>query len=138
MIKKISIKTHKKVEFLEITQAVSDAVKESGAESGLGVVYVPHTTAGVMINEHADPDVVEDIAAQLDRMVPERNNYRHGEGNSAAHIKAMLTGTSATVIIQYGELALGTWQGIFFAEYDGPRNRTVLVKILADGEKPGG
>lgn len=132
MIHKLDIKTHTQVEFLEITDRVREAVRDSGVTSGICVVYVPHTTAGVMINEHADPDVVDDIAAQLAVMVPQRGNYKHGEGNSAAHIKAALIGTSETVIIQYGDLALGTWQGIFFGEFDGPRNRNVLVKIVAD------
>jgi secondary thiamine-phosphate synthase enzyme len=101
-------------------------------KSGICVVYVPHTTAGIIINEHADPSVVEDIAAQLEIMAPQRGNYRHVEGNSAAHIKASLIGSSATVIIEGGEMALGTWQGIFFGEFDGPRNRHVLVKIIAE------
>ncbi len=132
MLTKLNIKTHSRVEFQDITGRVREAVKDSGVENGICVVYVPHTTAGVMINEHADPDVVADIAAQLEAMVPLRNNYKHSEGNSAAHIKAALIGTSATVIIQYGEPALGTWQGIFFGEFDGPRNRNVLVKIISD------
>ena len=129
---KLNIKTRSRVEFQEITDRVRDIVGESGVESGICVVYVPHTTAGVMINEHADPSVVEDIAAQLEIIAPQMGNYRHSEGNSAAHIKASLIGSSVTVIIQHGELTLGTWQGIFFGEFDGPRNRNVLVKIIAD------
>jgi secondary thiamine-phosphate synthase enzyme len=132
LIHKLDIKTNARVEFQEITRQVKDIVKESGVESGICVVYVSHTTAGVMINEHADPDVIEDITAQLEVIAPLHNNYRHAEGNSAAHIKASLIGSSATVIIQYGELVLGAWQGIFFGEFDGPRNRNVLVKIIAD------
>jgi secondary thiamine-phosphate synthase enzyme len=132
MMYKLDIKTHSQVEFQEITNKVREVVKESGVQSGICVVYVPHTTAGVMINEHADPDVVDDIAAQLEVMVPQRGNYKHGEGNSAAHIKATLVGSSVTVMVQHGELALGTWQGIFFGEFDGPRNRSLLVKIIAD------
>jgi secondary thiamine-phosphate synthase enzyme len=132
MIQKIDIKTHSQVEFVEITGKVRETVKESGVKSGICVVCSPHTTAGILINEHADPDVVDDIAAQLEVMAPHRGSYKHGEGNSAAHIKAALVGTSAIVIIQYGDLALGTWQGIFFGEFDGPRNRQVLVKIIAD------
>ena len=132
MIQKIQVKTFSRVEFQDITYKIREIVKDSGVESGLCVVYVPHTTAGIMINEHADPDVVEDIAAQLNVMVPQVSNYKHGEGNSAAHIKAALVGTSATVIIQYGEPALGTWQGVFFCEFDGPRTRNVLVKISGD------
>lgn len=129
---KLNIKTHSGVEFQEITGKIQEIVKESGVESGVCVVYVPHTTAGIMINEHADPSVVEDIAAQLEVMAPLRGKYRHAEGNSAAHIKATLIGSSVTVIIEYGDIALGTWQGIFFGEFDGPRNRNVLVKIIAD------
>jgi len=130
---KIDIKTHSRVEFLDITYKVREAVRESKVESGICVVYVPHTTASILINEHADPDVVEDIKARLDIIVPQLGNYKHSEGNSAAHIKAALIGTSATIIVQYGEPALGTWQGIFFCEFDGPRDRRVLVKIIADG-----
>lgn len=132
MIQKFSLKTHSQVEFQEITSQVRDIVRESKVASGICIVYVPHTTAGVMINEHADPDVVADIAAQLEKVAPQRGNYRHLEGNAAAHIKASLIGSSATVIIQYGDLALGTWQGIFFGEFDGPRSRNVLVAVLAD------
>jgi secondary thiamine-phosphate synthase enzyme len=132
LIHKLNIKTRSRVEFQEITDMVREIVSDSGVASGICVVYVPHTTAGIMINEHADPDVVEDIAAQLEIMVPLRGNYKHTEGNSAAHIKASLIGSSVTVIIQHGEMALGTWQGIFFGEFDGPRNRSVLIKIVAD------
>ncbi|MGD1119318.1 MAG: secondary thiamine-phosphate synthase enzyme YjbQ [Dehalococcoidales bacterium] len=132
MIYKLNIKTHAQTEFQEITAQIREVVKESKIESGICIVYVPHTTAGVMINEHADPDVVEDIAAQLEKLAPRHAAYKHGEGNAAAHIKASLIGTSATVPIQYGDLALGTWQGIFFGEFDGPRNRNVLVKIIGD------
>lgn len=131
-MQKLDIKTYSQVEFREITHKVREVVKESGVKSGICLVYVPHTTAGVMINEHADPDVVNDIATQLETMVPQRGKYKHGEGNAAAHIKATLIGSSVTVIIQYGDLALGTWQGIFFGEFDGPRSRNVLVEIIAD------
>jgi secondary thiamine-phosphate synthase enzyme len=132
LIHKLDIKTRSRVEFQEITDRVKDIVGKSVVRSGVCIVYVPHTTAGVMINEHADPSVVEDIAAQLEIMAPQRGNYRHIEGNSAAHIKASLIGNSVTLIIEGGEMALGTWQGIFFGEFDGPRNRNVLVKIIAD------
>jgi len=132
LIRKLNIKTRSRVEFQEITDRVKEIVKDSKVESGICVVYVPHTTAGVMINENADPSVVEDIAAQLEIIVPQAGNYQHSEGNSAAHIKASLIGSSTTVIIEYGEMALGTWQGIFFGEFDGPRSRSVLVKIIAD------
>jgi secondary thiamine-phosphate synthase enzyme len=132
MIYKINVKTHSKTEFQDITDRVNATVSQSGVEEGVCVVFVEHTTAGVTINEHADPDVAADIIAQLDKMAPQQANYRHGEGNSAAHIKASIMGASLTTIVQYGELALGTWQGIFFCEFDGPRNRTVLVKVIAD------
>jgi secondary thiamine-phosphate synthase enzyme len=132
MIHKLTIKTHSPVEFQDITVRVRDIVKSSGIDSGLCYIYVPHTTAAVMINEHADPDVVEDIAAQLDLIAPRHNKYRHGEGNSPAHIKASLIGESRVVFIEYGELMLGTWQGIFFCEFDGPRDRSLMVKVVAD------
>ncbi len=132
MIHKIDIKTNSQVEFQEITKKVREVVRESKIKSGICVVYVPHTTAGMMINEHADPDVVEDIAAQLELIAPQRGNYKHGEGNAAAHIKTALIGSSVTLIVQYGELSLGTWQGVFFCEFDGPRNRSALVKLIAD------
>ena len=132
MIHKISLETRSRVVFIDITGKVRDIIEDSGIVSGICYIYVPHTTAAVMINEHADPDVVEDIAAQLDLMVPQRGNYRHSEGNSAAHIKASIIGESKVIFIEYGEPALGTWQGIFFCEFDGPRNRSVMVKITAD------
>lgn len=132
MINKVDIKTSSKVEFQEITAKVRDIVGGSGVKNGVCYVFVPHTTAGVTVNEHADPSVVEDIAAQLDKMVPEHGNYRHLEGNSPAHIKAVIVGDSETLFIEDGRLALGTWQGVFFCEFDGPRNRNVFVKIVAE------
>ena len=132
MIHKVDIKTKSRVEFQEITQKVRDIVGSSGVRSGVCHVFVPHTTAGIMVNEHADPSVVEDIAAQLELMVPQHKNYRHKEGNSPAHIKAILVGNSQALFIEERRLVLGTWQGIFFCEFDGPRNRHVLVKIVAD------
>lgn len=132
MIYKVDIKTNSRVEFQDITAKVREAVGESGVKSGICYVFMPHTTAGVMVNEHADPDVVEDIASQMDIMAPLHNNYRHLEGNSAAHIKASLIGDSETLFIEEGKLVLGTWQGIFFGEFDGPRNRKILIKIVPD------
>jgi len=132
LINKVGIKTSSKVEFQEITAKVRDIVGGSGVKNGICYVFVPHTTAGVMVNEHADPSVVEDIAAQLDKMVPEHGNYRHLEGNSPAHIKATIVGDSETLFIEDGSLVLGTWQGIFFCEFDGPRNRHVFVKIIEE------
>jgi secondary thiamine-phosphate synthase enzyme len=134
MLYRLSIKSHAKQEFLDVTDRVNDAVSQSGVEEGICVVYAAHTTAGITINEHADPDVAADILTRLDAMVPPQVNYKHAEGNSAAHIKATLVGASVTVAVQYGELALGTWQGIFFCEFDGPRNREVIVKVISDQE----
>jgi secondary thiamine-phosphate synthase enzyme len=107
-------------------------VRESGIKQGVCHAFVPHTTAAVTINENADPDVPRDILAALDRIVPLAGNYRHAEGNSAAHVKASLFGSSQTVLIEDGSLILGTWQSIFFCEFDGPRTRKVLVKLIAD------
>ena len=132
MIHTISLNTRSRVEFIDITKKVRDIIADSNVISGMCHVYVTHTTAAVMINEHADPDVVEDIAAHLELIVPQHGNYRHTEGNSAAHIKASIIGESKVVLVEYGEPALGTWQGIFFCEFDGPRNRNVMVKIAAD------
>ena len=129
---RINIKTDSRVDFQDITSKVRELVASSGIESGVCYVLVPHTTAGVTVNEHADPSVVEDIAAQLEVMVPRHSNYRHMEGNAPAHIKASLVGNSEVLLVDGGKLLLGTWQGVFFCEFDGPRNRTVLVKILPD------
>lgn len=129
---KLDIITNTRVELQDITRKVVDIVSESGVKSGICYLFSMHTTAGITINEHADPDVVADIVEQLDVMVPQHNRYRHREGNSPAHIKASLMGDSETLLIENGRLVLGTWQGIFFCEFDGPRNRTVMVKIVAD------
>jgi secondary thiamine-phosphate synthase enzyme len=128
----IKVKTTARIEFVEITTQVRDAIARSGAKEGLAIVYVPHTTAGVTINEAADPAVVQDINAKLSSLVPHQGNYRHTEGNADAHIKASLMGSSVQVIISRGSPALGTWQGIFFCEFDGPRTRQVLIKIIPD------
>ena len=132
MINTVDIKTYSKVDFQDITSVINDIVTKSGVNNGVCYIFVPHTTAGVMVNEHADPDVVKDIIAQLDAMVPQHDGYRHREGNSPAHIKATLIGDSETLFIKEGRLVLGTWQGIFFGEFDGPRNRHIYVKIVAD------
>jgi secondary thiamine-phosphate synthase enzyme len=130
VIDKVDIKTSSRVEFQDITRLVNDIVAKSGVTSGICYIFVPHTTAGVTVNEHADPSVVKDIAAQLDVMVPQHDGYHHREGNSPAHIKATLIGDSETLFIEEGRLVLGTWQGIFFGEFDGPRNRHIYVKII--------
>ena len=129
---KLDIKTSNKVEFQDITRRIAEVISESGVKNGICHIVSLHTTAGLTINEHADPDVVADIIEQLDAMVPQHNRYHHREGNSPAHIKASLMGDSETVIIDNGRLVLGTWQGIFFCEFDGPRHRQVMVKIIPD------
>ena len=135
---RLAIRTGSKVEFQDITPKVQELVALSGVESGVCCIFVPHTTAAVTINEHADPSVTTDVAQQLDCLVPQRGDYRHLEGNAPAHIKASLVGSSETLIIDGGRLLLGTWQGIFFCEFDGPRSRSVLIKIMPDrpGDKP--
>lgn len=130
MLKKVNVRTNKQVEFVKITHLMQQVVNESSIQDGVCYVYVPHTTAGVTINEGADPDVVRDIIMELNKIVPFEDNYAHLEGNSAAHIKATLVGSSVTVPVENGKLVLGTWQSIFFCEFDGPRSRKVLVKIL--------
>ena len=125
------VKTQGRDQMLDITERVSRAVAAAKVQEGLAVVYVPHTTAGVTINENADPDVVHDVLAALDLAVPWRQDfYRHGEGNSAAHAKSSMVGCSAAVPIRAGRLALGTWQAIYFCEFDGPRTRQVIVTII--------
>ena len=130
-MKEISLETHSRVEMIDITAAVQKAVSEEKIEEGICLVYTPHTTAAITINENADPDVPRDILAALDRAVPFSANYRHAEGNSAAHVKSSLVGASELVIIEKGRLVLGTWQSIFFCEFDGPRTRKVFISIIA-------
>lgn len=132
MLKTFSINTKARTDFVDITDMVEMFLKESGVKSGLCTVYVPHTTAGVFINENADPDVMYDLKSHLERLVPWVNNYRHTEGNAAAHIKSVLTGSCVSIPVEDGKLLLGTWQGIFFAEFDGPRSRKFFVKIVKD------
>ena len=132
MLQRIDIKTRSKVDLQEITTEVKKVVMSSGVQSGVCYLFVPHTTAGVMVNEHADPSVAEDISVQLDAIIPQHQHYRHLEGNSPAHIKAVLVGSSETILIEGGGLVLGTWQGIFFCEFDGPRNRSMLIKVIPD------
>jgi secondary thiamine-phosphate synthase enzyme len=131
MIHRLSVNTKAWVEFVNITRLIQDVVASSGIKNGLCHIFVPHTTAAVTVNEQADPAVVEDIIAQLDALVPQRGKYRHTEGNAPAHIKASLLGSTETLLVENGRLVLGTWQGIFFCEFDGPRSRSVLVKIMA-------
>ena len=114
----------------DITQRVKDALRESGIANGLCVVYCPHTTAGITINENADPDVVRDLIFALEKTYPDRAEFRHSEGNSASHLKASVIGSSVTILVREGRLLLGTWQGVYFCEFDGPRTRRFYVEIL--------
>lgn len=128
-MKVLSLTTGGRTEFINITQLVQDAARELDIRDGSVNVFVPHTTAGITINENADPDVVRDMTAALDRQVPWRGDYHHGEGNSAAHIKASLMGSSVRVLVNASRLQLGTWQGIYFCEFDGPRQREVWIGV---------
>ena len=128
---RISIRTRAKVDFQDITPKIQDIVRSSGIQNGICHIFVPHTTAAITVNEHADPSVAEDIIAQLEAMVPQHNNYHHLEGNAPAHIKASLVGNSETLLIDSSNLVLGTWQGIFFCEFDGPRNRNILIQLTS-------
>jgi len=130
MVRKFTVRTRGRSDFTDITGNVRDALQESGIADGVCQVYIPHTTAGVTINENADPDVRTDIVDSLDRLIPWSAGYRHMEGNSAAHIKASMMGFSVMVPVENGRLVLGTWQCIYFCEFDGPRTRTVYVNIL--------
>jgi len=128
---RLSLSTKGRTEFVDITSRIRELVEQSGVGHGICTVYVPHTTAGVTINEAADPSVRRDIVDELNTIVPFDDGYTHAEGNSAAHIKATMTGASVTVPIDSGRLQLGTWQGIYFCEFDGPRSRTVLCTVLS-------
>jgi len=129
-MKKIIIQTHSKTDLLDITNEVAKQVKESKIKDGICTLFAPHTTAALTVNENADPSVREDILSELNRLVPINGRYRHTEGNAAAHIKSSIVGCSKSIIIENGNLSLGTWQGIFFCEFDGPRKREVWIKII--------
>ena len=129
----LSVKTHQGVELINITDQVQIAITDGGIDSGLCMVYVPHTTAAVTINESADPDVARDIVMALDRLVPADLPFRHREGNSNAHVKSSLIGASELVAVRKGRLVLGTWQGLFFCEFDGPRTRRCHISLLTAG-----
>jgi len=131
-MKTLRIKTDKRTQLVDVTREVEKAVLESAVRCGVCHVYVPHTTAGVAINEHADPDVARDIESVFDRLVPHHGDYRHSEGNSDSHLKAVLTGTSQMILVENGKLVLSTWQGIFLCEFDGPRERRMIVKVVPD------
>ncbi len=131
MLKTIPVNTSNRTEMLDITAEIEQVVQENNLKEGLCIVFVPHTTAAVTINENADPDVLADMLQELEKVIPFNDNYRHLEGNSAAHIKSSLIGSSISVIIEDGKLKLGTWQGIVFCEFDGPRTRDVWIKIIS-------
>jgi len=126
----LTVRSREHDDVIDVTDQVAQVVSESGVTTGLCHVYVPHTTAGVFINENADPDVKADVVARLEALVPWDNHYRHAEGNAAAHIKSTLIGTSQTIPVRNGRLALGRWQAIYFAEFDGPRERHFQVTVL--------
>jgi len=129
------IQTQKRNQFVEITGQVRAALKQSGLREGLCVVYCPHTTAAVTINENADPDVVNDMLLHMDRTIPQHQpGFRHGEGNSDSHIKASLVGPSVTLLVDKGDVVLGRWQGVWFCEFDGPRTRTVHVQAVGSDD----
>ena len=129
-----SVRTSSRTTFVNITRDVQRAVDELGVADGAVLVYCPHTTAAITINESADPDVARDIDSKLGRLVPHADGYRHSEGNSDAHVKSSLVGSPETVLVEGGALVLGTWQGVFFCEFDGPRTRTVIVGALVSGD----
>lgn len=129
-MKTLSVNTRSRTHLVNITAQVAAVVNESGLSDGIVTIFVPHTTAGVTINENADPDVLTDIDKILDKAVPWSGGYKHGEGNSAAHVKASMMGSSVQIIVENGQLQLGTWQAIYFCEFDGPRSRKVWVKCL--------
>ena len=130
MIKEFSISTSKRNELIDITGKIKEIVKQSKIKQGICIVYCPHTTAAITINESADPAVQRDIIISLSKLIPENDNYQHSEGNSDSHIKSSLVGASETLIIKDNKLILGTWQNIYFAEFDGPRQRKVIVNII--------
>lgn len=130
-MEEITLRTGSTIQMIDITRQIHDIVRQKKVQQGICIIFVPHTTAAVTINENADPAVIHDIISELSKVIPQQDNYRHLEGNSAAHIKCAIIGCSQAVIIEDGCLQLGTWQSIFFCEFDGPRNRKVWVKIIA-------
>ncbi len=128
----IHVSTKSRIDFVDITNEIQSIVGKSSINSGLVIVYVPHTTCGITIKEHADPDVGKDIKYRLEKLVPYQEGYHHLEGNADSHIKTSLVGASENIIVENGRLILGTWQGVFLCDFDGPRTRKVYVKILSD------
>jgi secondary thiamine-phosphate synthase enzyme len=127
----LTVKTDRRTQLVDVTALVQRVVAASGVATGTCYVYVPHTTAAVTINECADPDVARDVEGAMDRLIPVTGPYRHSEGNSDSHVKAILVGASQVILVQGGKLALGRWQGVFFCEFDGPRERRLQVKVVA-------
>ena len=132
MLTKLNVRTSEHTQMLDITAQIQAVVRESGVKDGICTVFIPHTTAAVTINENADPDVVRDFTMEINKIVPWEDHYAHMEGNSAAHLKSGMIGFSEQIIIDNGYLVLGTWQGIYFCEFDGPRHRNVYVKIMGE------
>jgi secondary thiamine-phosphate synthase enzyme len=132
MFVQIKIQSRNKVDLVDITEQVQDAVANTGIEEGICFLYCPHTTAGIVLNENWDPSVEKDVSMLLDRMVPQDLSYRHREGNSPAHIKSILVGTDHFIFVREGRLKMGQWQGIFFADFDGPRHRNLWLRVVKD------
>jgi secondary thiamine-phosphate synthase enzyme len=128
----LEVKTARRTQLVDVTDRVRRTVENAGVLSGVCYVFVPHTTAGMMINEHFDPDVATDLEGVFEKLVPRAGLYKHSEGNSDSHAKAALTGTSAMIFVEQGKLMLGRWQGVFFCEFDGPRERKIWVKVVGD------
>jgi secondary thiamine-phosphate synthase enzyme len=135
VVRYINVRSRERTEFIDITEKIQEVLKETGVSSGVCNIFVPHTTAAVTVNEGVDPTVQRDIQTFLNKMVPFEGDYHHREGNSSAHIKTTLLGVSQTVLIDEGRLVLGTWQSVFFCEFDGPRHRRVALKIMAGDRK---
>jgi secondary thiamine-phosphate synthase enzyme len=134
MFVKLDIQTRSKVDLIDITDRISEALQGTGIEEGICFLYCPHTTSGIVLNENWDPTVESDIAMVLDLMVSENLPYRHGEGNSPAHIKSVLVGTDHFIFVRGGELEMGQWQGVFLAEFDGPRHRSIWIRVVKDAD----
>lgn len=130
MLKVLNVRTSHRVDLIDITSKIENLVSESNITEGICCLFVPHTTAGITVNENADPSVKVDIAYKLNSLVPAGDKYTHTEGNADSHIKSTITGSSINLIIENGRLVLGTWQGIYFCEFDGPRNRKVYIKFI--------
>jgi secondary thiamine-phosphate synthase enzyme len=130
MFETLQVKTSAKTDFIDITRSVQEIIHKMGVAEGVCFIFIPHTTAAITINENADPSVPQDIIMEMNKIVPSHNRYQHLEGNSPAHIQASLIGPSQSVFVESGKLVLGTWQGIFFCEFDGPRNRKVYIKVI--------